>query len=186
MICPRLVSQFLTNRWHALIAALTIAPDRAGWGQCAAILVIFGVAEASLALVSSFVRGDPVVAPWWQKAGIAAALLIKPALLEELFFRVLLLPRPGTAASRTQIALWAGVSLVLFIAWHPLNGRLFRPAALPLFTGPVFLTLAGLLGAACTLAYFTTQSVWPGTLIHWLAVAIWILCLGGQGALGGL
>ena len=168
-----------------LIAALTTAPDRAGWGQCAAILAVFALAAAGLATGTGFVRGDPVVAPWWQKAGIVAALLFKPALLEELFFRVLLLPRPGPAASRRQIALWAGVSLAMFVAWHPINARLFRPAALPLFTDPVFLVLAGLLGTACTAAYLTSRSVWPGTLIHWLAVSVWVLCLGGQQALDG-
>jgi len=131
------------------------------------------------------IEGDPVIAPWWHKAGIAAALLFKPALLEERFFRVLLLPMPGPAASRRQIVLWAGVSLATFVAWHPINGWLFRPAALPLFANPVFLVLAGLLGTACTATYLTSRSVWPATIIHWLAVSVWILCLGGQQALSG-
>jgi predicted Abi (CAAX) family protease len=71
-------------------------------------------------------------------------------------------------------------SVVLFIAWHPLNAALFLPAARPLFGDLRFLALAGLLGLCCSVVYLRTGSVWPGVVLHWLVVFAWKGALGGR------
>lgn len=115
---------------------------------------------------------------------LATYLLLRPALVEELVFRGLLLPRNASAVPRRRVLTASVVSLSLFVVSHPINGFLFRNAALGLFTNPWFLVLATLLGVMCTAAYLASGSVWPGVVAHWLTVAIWIVLLGGQGLVG--
>jgi len=106
--------------------------------------------------------------------------LIMPALVEELLFRCLLIPHPQEGVWWVTVLLWSGFSLILFVLYHPLNARTFYKAGNPTFFNPTFLTLATLLGMICTYTYLFTGSIWPGTIIHWLVVAIWLLYLGGQ------
>jgi predicted Abi (CAAX) family protease len=84
---------------------------------------------------------------------------------------------------RGRVLLIAGGALALYVASHPLNAILFRPQALALFESPVYLTLATLLGAACTAAYFISRSIWPPVAIHWLTVVAWLYLLGGHALL---
>jgi predicted Abi (CAAX) family protease len=115
---------------------------------------------------------------------LLAVLLITPSLLEEIVFRGLLLPHPREGASRRQTLSYAAVSLGIFLVWHPLNGWLFRPEALSLFSDPIFLSLAALLGGATMTAYLRSASLWPAILLHWLTVVTWIVFFGGSRALG--
>jgi predicted Abi (CAAX) family protease len=111
-------------------------------------------------------------------------IALRPAFVEELVFRVLLLPRDAASVPRRKLMAVTAAALLAFVASHPINGWLFRPAALGLFTSPIFLTCATLLGVACTAAYFVSQSIWPPMAIHWLTVVVWIVLLGGQGLVG--
>lgn len=43
----------------------------------------------------------------------------------------------------------------------------------------VFLLLAALLGFVCSVAYLQSGSLWTSVVIHWLAVVVWLLLLGG-------
>jgi predicted Abi (CAAX) family protease len=111
-------------------------------------------------------------------------LLLRPSLVEEKFFRAVLLPRDTTRVRRPYLITTAVVALTAFIVSHPINAWLFRPAALVLFTNPMFLVCATLLGIMCTLTYLISRSLWPPVLFHWITVVIWILFLGGQGLIG--
>jgi predicted Abi (CAAX) family protease len=111
---------------------------------------------------------------------VALTLVVRPALIEELIFRGLLLPRYSDALSRSRLYATTAVALLAFVAAHPLNALLFWPAALRLFTSPAYLTLAALLGLTCTAAYLSSGSIWPPVAIHWVTVAVWILLLGGH------
>ncbi|HEX7021522.1 MAG TPA: CPBP family glutamic-type intramembrane protease, partial [Trueperaceae bacterium] len=103
--------------------------------------------------------------------------LLWPSLTEETLFRVLLYPHPTeTASCRPAQAL---SSLALYIALHPINARLLRPAARGVFDAPAFLLLAGMLGGLNLGLYQRTGSVWPPVLTHWLTVAAW-LYFGGK------
>lgn len=109
--------------------------------------------------------------------------LITPAITEELFFRVLLLPHP-TAAVNWQWSLWAALSLLIFILYHPLNAKTFYKDGYPTFFQPIFLSLAMLLGITCTITYALTGSLWIIIFIHWLVVVLWLLVFGGMQKLG--
>jgi predicted Abi (CAAX) family protease len=77
-------------------------------------------------------------------------------------------------------AAWGALSLGLFVAYHPLAGRLWYPQGRRLFEDGRFLLLTSLLGLVCVIAYQVTGSLWPPVLIHWLVVVIWLELLGGR------
>jgi predicted Abi (CAAX) family protease len=142
--------------------------------------VLFLVCAFPIGLLSGLLQpGMPGLSPA-AALGVALTLLVRPALVEELIFRGLLLPRRSGALSRPRLYATATIALLAFVAAHPLNALLFWPAALGLFTDPVYLTLAAMLGLTCTAAYLTSGSIWPSVAIHWLTVVVWILLLGGQ------
>ncbi|MEM6614884.1 MAG: CPBP family glutamic-type intramembrane protease, partial [Cyanobacteria bacterium P01_C01_bin.72] len=112
-------------------------------------------------------------------ARVVVTSLFAPAILEELFFRVLLLPDPATKISSTSYWLWSGFSLLLFVIYHPLNALTFFPQGKSTFFAPIFLCLAAILGLTCAIAYQQTGSIWLPVLIHWLAVVGWLLFFDG-------
>ena len=160
--------------------AIRLLPPFAAWRRCAWIYLVFLVCAAPLGVASGLIHPSP------PPVGVGAAILtaltiaVHPAFTEELVFRVFLLPRQAAATGRRRLTVAIAVSLVLFVAAHPLNARYFWPAALPTFTNPYYLVLAALLGAACTAAYLTSKSIWPPVLMHWFTVVVWLLFLGGS------
>jgi predicted Abi (CAAX) family protease len=127
---------------------------------------------------------------WWAKPGtlpprrrlylLPLILLFRPALFEELIFRVLPLPHPGEQTSRRQTGLTTVISLAAYVVWHPINGRFLRHRAGAVFTDPLFLLLTTLLGVGCTLLYLVSGAILYPVLYHWLVVSIWIVFLGGH------
>lgn len=105
--------------------------------------------------------------------------LFVPALLEELIFRVLLLPHPTEGVLTTTLFLWIALSMALFIISHPLQAVLFRSHLVALFSRPLFIGLTALLGLSCTILYMNTGSLWTVAGLHWLIVAGWLVFLGG-------
>ena len=115
--------------------------------------------------------------------GSGALLFVQPALVEEIVFRGLLLPRDYRSLPRGRLVAIAFVALVLYVVSHPINARLFRPQVLGLFESPAYLAITTLLGLACTATYLISRSLWPSVAIHWLTVVLWIWLLGGQALL---
>ena len=103
-----------------------------------------------------------------------AAWLFFPAFGEELVFRGLLLPSALDGVQPLELLPWMGLSIGLFVAWHGLKGRLSRqaPRRSRSLDSRVLLQTA-LLGAACTLAYVVSGSLWWPVLLHWLALVAW-------------
>jgi predicted Abi (CAAX) family protease len=114
----------------------------------------------------------------------AIVLLLTPALVEETLFRAALLPHPLEGLNGWDSLAWGALSVGLFVAWHPLAGRLWYRQGRRLFDDGRFLLLASLLGVVCVIAYQATGSIWPPVLIHWLVVLIWLELLGGRSRLG--
>lgn len=114
----------------------------------------------------------------------AVVLFLTPSLIEEALFRAALLPHPLEGLNGWDNAAWGALSVGLFVAWHPLAGRLWYPQGRRLFDDGRFLLLASLLGVVCVIAYQATGSIWPPVLIHWLVVLIWLELLGGRWRLG--
>jgi len=68
---------------------------------------------------------------------------------------------------------------VMFVVYHPLNALSFFSQGLETFFNSAFLLLATLLGITCSIAYLQSGSLWTPVVIHWLAVVVWLLFLGG-------
>ena len=171
------------RRWRDLRAAVTTMPGWRTWRTCALIYALFLVCAAPIGLLSGLLRpSTPHLVPAGM-ARAAALIFLQPALVEEVVFRGLLLPREAGSMPRSRLLLVAGAALAVYVASHPLNAWLFRPHVFGLFASPVYLALATLLGAACTAAYFVSRSIWPSVAIHWLTVVTWIWFLGGQALL---
>jgi predicted Abi (CAAX) family protease len=157
-----------------------------GHGLALAALLLGAYAAVALALG----RGTgflPVQRPRVRPLGLmrqAMVLLLTPALVEETLFRAALLPHPLEGLSGWDSLSWGALSVGLFVAWHPLAGRLWYPQGRRLFDDGRFLLLAALLGVVCVIAYQATGSIWPPVLIHWLVVLIWLELLGGRTRLG--
>ena len=138
------------------------------------VLAAYGALALGLGFSSGF-----LTLPWsWPPLGESlprvAGLLLLPSLVEELLFRVLLIPHPIEGFPGPPLLAWMALSLGLFVLYHPVAARLWYPRARGLFDDPRFLVQATLLGLACSLVYVGTGSVWPPLLIHWLAVVIWL------------
>jgi predicted Abi (CAAX) family protease len=146
--------------------------------------LIFVLLAAPIGFSSGFLKIEWMYASRAMLALTAARLVAVPALLEEILFRVLLVPHPSEHKSARHVLVVSALSLIVFVAVHPLNGIFVRVQSRAVFTDPIFLTLAALLGLACTVAYRISGSIWPPVAMHWATVAVWTICLGGKRMLG--
>lgn len=166
------------------IKALLTQPTPLQWLQWLGVAGLMAVTMIPLGYGLGFLKVRPVRSPQIILK-VAAIALLTPALSEELCFRVLLLPHPTEALPLPVIQLWTVLSLIAFVFYHPLNALSFFPAGRTTFLDPAFLLLALILGIGCAIAYLHTGSIWIPTAIHWLAVVIWLLGLGGYEKLYG-
>jgi uncharacterized protein len=107
-------------------------------------------------------------------------LFIFPALLEEAFFRGVLIPNHCREKGWVKISIMTLLSSVLFVAWHPLNALTVNTGAQEFFLNEAFLVIVFLLGMVCSLSYILSRSLWVPIIIHWLTVLVWVLFLGGR------
>ncbi len=107
---------------------------------------------------------------------IALSAFLIPSLGEELLFR-------GWLKKGAPIG--AVISLLAYIAWHPLQTWLHLPFGRPEFTDPRFLSLVAWLGLACTLSRIRSGSVWTPVIIHWGIAVVWLALYGGDSLPGG-
>ena len=154
-------------------AALAL-PPRIAWRQLAI------EAAWSLPLAASLCAAGGLIEPGWtdqpgQLLRLALVALVAPALGEELLFRVLLLPAPGTPASGRRLA----VSVLLFVLWHPPQALIFGPHWAEVVLNPGFLAAVAVVGLALGRLYLRTGSVWPCVLLHWVTIVAWKAFLGG-------
>ncbi|NJM47109.1 MAG: CPBP family intramembrane metalloprotease domain-containing protein [Alkalinema sp. RU_4_3] len=163
-----------------LLGSISI-PHGLDWLIALGALGLYG----AIAIPYGFSRGFLKWARWEvpKPKKLTIQLFFMPALVEELLFRVLLLPGP-LATTWWVWGGWAIAGIVLFVLYHPLNARTFYPAGNPTFLEGHFLRLAGLLGVVCTAVYALTSSLLLITLIHWVVVWIWLSRMGGLGRLG--
>jgi len=161
-------------------SAITTMPNAKAWWRCLLVYVAFLACVLPLGLAAGFLQPGLAPLPIAKLALLPIHLFLRPALVEELIFRAALLPRDSTRVSRRHLIGMSLFALAVFVVSHPLHAWLTRPAALGLFSSPVFLACATLLGIACTLAYLISRSLWPPVLLHWLSAWIWITLLGGR------
>ena len=110
-------------------------------------------------------------------------LFIFPSLLEEAFFRGILIPNNIATQSKSRIAAYITISTVVFVLWHPVNALTINTTAAELFLNPAFLLIVALLGITCSVSYVLSRSLWTPIIIHWLTVVVWVIFLGGRNLL---
>jgi len=162
-----------------LAASVLTIPSLMDWGICLAVLAVYAAIAFPVGFRLRFLQQEWVTNPQTIVASTLVALIF-PSIFEEVIFRGLLLPHPAEAASTATIVLWSIVSLVLFVVAHPLNALLVLTSRRATFYDGTFLTLAGLLGVACTVTYLQSGSLWTAIGLHWAVVVVWLLSLGGD------
>lgn len=108
------------------------------------------------------------------------SLLIFPSLLEEAFFRGVLIPNNTKEKGYQLVVFYTLLSTLVFLLWHPLGALTINPVAREIFLNPSFLFIVFCLGLVCSLSYIYSRSLWWPIAIHWLTVLAWVLFLGGH------
>jgi predicted Abi (CAAX) family protease len=176
-----ILSKIVLRCW----SGITIFPKIMGWLSSLGLLLAYGGIALGFGWKTGFLRFDNQFKGSFKNSGLHEILFVGrlfflPALIEELLFRLLFIPHPIETAIFADIFKWSIISLVAFVIYHPLNALTFYPAGKPTFWDWRFLTLAGLLGAVCSIAYYHTGSIWSPILIHWIVVVSWIKLFGGR------
>lgn len=171
---------FIPTAFSRLIEAGRI-PSMDDWLMTLGVAVAYGAIAIPLGLWGKLLSLHSIlgsVRPGQLLIRVLQALLV-PAMLEELIFRVLLLPHPTEGVLTTTFMLWTTLSLALFVISHPLQAMIFRPHLMSLFSRPLFIGLTALLGLGCIIIYTNTGSLLTLVGFHWLVVVSWLVFLGG-------
>lgn len=164
-------------------AGFTTFPNPGQWSIVLWVLLIYGAIAIPLGVSKGFLQVSAPAGNVWSLLFMAVKALIIPVFIEEWLFRVVLLPHPTEGVTLITWILWIGLSLFLYVIYHPLRANTLFPEGHPTFYQPIFLILTGVLGVACTAAYALTGSAWAAIFIHWVAAATWLFGLGGKGQL---
>ena len=170
------IISILLNR----ILAAVFIPSLHDWSIAILALLIYAVIAIPLGFSTGFLHLQIWSAKPINYSLFTLHCLLTPAITEELFFRILFLPHPTQAVNWETWSIWAGLSLFIFIIYHPLNAKTLYKDGYPTFFQPIFLTLATLLGLTCTITYALTGSGWLIIFIHWMVVLLWLAVFGGM------
>ncbi len=154
-----------------ILASCTI-PRAKDWHNAIALLILFALIYLPFGFKLGFLRFQPELA-WYTLLGVGVGSFFMPGLLEELIFRVLLIPHSTEAISEHTKWLSVSISWVLFMTYH------LHPFTPPFFRDSAFLIAAGMIGIICTVAYLRSGSLWSAVFIHWLIAVVWLTLLGG-------
>lgn len=158
--------------FRRLAAAFFTIPRAKDWVQAVGLLLLFALVYLPIGFVLGFLKLD-VQSSWQTITSVVAGAFFMPSLLEELGFRVLLLPHPTESISPSKRWVLSILSWLLFAAYH------LHPFVPSFFRTTAFLLGAGLLGIICRVSYLKSGSVWIPVIMHWLIVVAWLLLCGG-------
>lgn len=175
-----MLKSFFADRFIDLKRGLITVPKGPDILFSLVVFLLYMAVALPLGFCSGFFTIGVLKTHIWVMMALPVSLFFIPALLEEMFFRGLLLPHRERKISAVPLCFYSLFSIAAFIAWHPLNAMTINPLAYPLFTNPVFLCLAALMAIACTITYLKTGSLWVPVAIHWLTVLPWVFFLGGR------
>lgn len=168
---------------HRLAEAFSTRPTIQDWWFAAQLLLLFSVIVTPLGLFSGLTSLAPSGLPWQGNMFVIVRALVFPAMVEESFWRVLLLPHKTERMSDRKRWLLGVPILAMFVLMHPLNSMTFYHEAFSTFTDPIFLLSSALLGLICTMAYWRSGSLWTPVALHWVIVVVWLLVFGGYAKL---
>src|SRR5262245_62151925 len=106
----------LIKRMRDLRAGCTTLPAAAVWWRCMLYYLAFLAGAVPIGFASGLLRVQPLRLGAGTVLALGAYLLLRPALVEEVVFRGLLLPRDGPAQPRRRLLATSAVSLSLFVA----------------------------------------------------------------------
>ena len=168
---------------RAWLSVTTVPASRKEWSIVLVIIVVTMVLAGIVAVITGFIDPiedfyPPTSVKGFLKAGSA---FIFPSLVEELFWRGIVLPHPSTYQennntnnTRYQQLRWAGMVLVMHVLLHPLAGYTVWSRGLHVFADPRFLVLATIVLGGTTVTYLVSGgSIWAAAITHGVAVAVW-------------
>jgi predicted Abi (CAAX) family protease len=170
---------------HRLIKALTTRPSGPDWWLAGQLMAMFTLAIVPLGLATHLLTPTLANVTWAGSLGLALRVLVIPAIVEEGFWRVMLLPHRTEIVAPNKRWAWGLPVLGMFVLMHPLNALTFYPVALATFIHPMFLVATALLGLFCTVTYWRSGSGWVPITMHWLVVIVWLMFFGGYDRLAG-
>jgi predicted Abi (CAAX) family protease len=169
-----MLKEFLHNRIQDLTLSITTKPRSSDITFSLVVTLIYAVVALSTGFLTGFLTIRIVEIRTLTMATLPFSLFVMPSLIEELFFRALMLPHKTRKCGVPKQVFLSLFSIFVFIAWHPVNAITINPGAYTVFTDPVFLILATLMAVACTITYLKSGSVWVPVFIHWLTVLVWV------------
>jgi len=167
---------------RAILAFLSF-PDLSSWLIALLLLLIIAPICLFIGIYTGLLRVRVSDLSVTKAIRVAAICFFFPTVVEELLFRVLLIPHRTEHVSITTQLAWVFLSLSLYVFSHPLNAVIFYKKSRATFTNPFFLLITLILGAACTISYFQSGSIWASVMIHWITVVVWLLLLDGYATL---
>jgi predicted Abi (CAAX) family protease len=171
---------FLFNRLIDVRRGLITLPKGSAILFSMVVFLIYMAFALSIGFCSGFFSIEILQTDIWVMLALPIFLFFVPSLVEEIVFRGLLLPHRSRGISNKPLFFYSVFSIVVFVAWHPINAMTINPTAYAMFTDPVFLCLAALMAIACTITYLKTGSIWVPIAIHWLTVVVWVFFLSGR------
>lgn len=173
------------HRSATRLASLGLGETWRNRGTLAGVLVVYAVSAVLIYLSAGLGGWSPSFSPVGKSLALVAGFFVLPSLVEELFWRWLLIPPSCFDGKSSKTIAWVLGTAAVFTAAHPVAGTFFVPHAREVFTNPAFLLIVFLLGVTCGTSYVITRSVWPPVIIHWLTVVAWKFLLGGPFVLLG-
>jgi predicted Abi (CAAX) family protease len=174
----------LAQTYEKAVSAILTMPTSRNWIVALLLLLIIVLSCLPLGLWCRFLEFKIPKLSIVEFIVVLVNRFLFPCFAEELTFRVLLLPGKNDYTSTTTHLFLGIVSLIAYVASHPLNATLFYRKASGIFTHPFFLLSTTILGIACTSAYSESGSIWTPVAVHWITVVSWLLVLGGYSKLG--
>ncbi|KAG7349383.1 CAAX protease self-immunity-domain containing protein [Nitzschia inconspicua] len=189
-----IISVLASRAW---ISLTTLPTDQAAW-NVVAVTAVTTFGAGAVAIGTGFIEpvqdfNPPSIASLQAEPASMLPLLkplsafIFPSLLEELFWRGMILSPPPTSHLTSLPAPWlieAGIVLVVHVATHPLAGRTVWPRGRKTFEDYRFLGLASIVLAGATVSYVVSGgSVWAAAFTHGVPVALWRDFFGGEAKL---
>lgn len=171
---------FLINRLIDVKRGLTTLPKGEDFLFSIVVFLIYMAVALPVGFCSGFFTIEVLKTDIWLMIALPISLFFIPSLFEEIVFRGLLLPHKSRGISTRPLVLYSICSIVAFIVWHPINAMTINHPAYPMFSNPLFLSLAALMAIACTISYIKTGSLWVPIAIHWLTVMVWVFFLSGR------
>ena len=166
----------LLERLQLALATGLSAED---WLITLGLTVVFAVLSLLIIRASGLFELRVIHFNLGQRLLIMLVAFFSPSLVEELVYRVLLLPHTLEAVTWETRLGWSLLSLSLYVLAHPFIARFLWSWSRRIFYRPSFLLIVTLLGVTCTAAYLLTGSVWSPVLIHWVTIVAWKFYLGG-------